>query len=88
MAVDDQFYQLIIRCVDKIYDGEEVFDTSTYTIGEIEEYVENLSVNVFEEVRKFLLNQPKLEYLIKYKNSLGNERTIELNTLNDFFILR
>ena len=85
---DDSFYQLIIRCVDKIYDKEEVHDTKNYSLKEIEEYIEDLNVGVFENVRDFLLNQPKLNYTIRYKNSLGNDRTIELNTLTDFFTLR
>jgi hypothetical protein len=85
---DDNFYQLIIRCVDKIYDKEEVHDTKNYSLKEIEEYIEDLNVGVFENVRDFLLNQPKLSYTIRYKNSLGNDRTIELNTLTDFFTLR
>jgi hypothetical protein len=85
---DDSFYQLIIRCVDKIYDKEEVHDTKNYSLKEIEEYIEDLNVSVFENVRDFLLNQPKLSYTIRYKNSLGNDRTIELNTLTDFFTLR
>jgi hypothetical protein len=85
---DDSFYQLIIRCVDKIYDKEEVHDTKNYSLKEIEEYIEDLNVGVFENVRDFLLNQPKLSYTIRYKNSLGNDRTIELNTLTDFFTLR
>jgi hypothetical protein len=29
-----------------------------------------------------------MEYKIKYKNSLGNDRQITLNSLNDFFTFR
>lgn len=85
---EDNFYQLVLRCVDKIYDGDEVHDSKNYSIKEIEEYMENLSVNVFEKVRNYLFNQPKMKYVIKYKNSLNNDRTIELNSINDFFTLR
>ena len=35
-----------------------------------------------------MVSQPRLSYIIKYKNSLGNDRTIELTTLSDFFTLR
>lgn len=88
LNADDSFYQLILRCVDKIYDGDEVYDPKVYSLEEISDYVENLSVSVFEQVRDYLLNQPKLYHLIEYKNSLGNDRSIELNTLSDFFTLR
>ena len=84
----DQFFGLITRCVDKIFVGEEIYEAKDYKISEIEEFLENLNVKVFEKINEFLLNVPKIQYEIKYKNSLGNERKIVLNSLNDFFIWR
>lgn len=85
---NDAFFQLIVRCVDKIYDNDEIYDCSQYTLDEIADYIENLDVKTFEQVREFMANQPKLSYIIKYKNSLGSDREIELTTLSDFFTLR
>ena len=85
---DDSFFQLILRCVDKVYDENEVYETSAYSKKELEEYVENLDIKTFEKIQDFMINQPKLSYVIKYKNSLGNDREIELKTLSDFFTLR
>lgn len=85
---EDSFFQLIVRCVDKIYSDEEVYETSQYDRKELEEYIENLDVKTFEKIQDFMINQPKLSYKIKYKNSLGNDREIELTTLSDFFTLR
>jgi hypothetical protein len=88
LAAEDTFYQLILRCVDKIYEGDEVYDVKNYTLKEIEEFIENLNVTIFDKIKNYLMDQPKLSHTIKYKNSLGNDRTIELNNLNDFFTLR
>lgn len=85
---DEQIFKLIVRCVDKIYKGDEIYDLRDYSSSEIEDFLENLSVKVFEQVQTFFENCPKLHHTIKYKNSLGNERTIELNSLNDFFTWR
>lgn len=84
----DHLFELIVRCVDKIYDGEEVYEAKEFDKKEIETFLENLSVKVFEQVQKFLLSTPKLEYVINYKNSLGNDRKIILNKLSDFFSWR
>ena len=84
----DYLFELIIRCVDKIYDGEEIYEVKEFDKKEIENFLENLSVKVFEQVQKFLLSTPKLEYIIEYKNSLGNDRKIVLNKLSDFFSWR
>lgn len=85
---NEAFFQLIVRCVDKIFDGDEIYDCSEYTMKEIADYLEDLDVKTFEQVREFMANQPKLSYIIKYKNSLDNDREIELSTLSDFFTLR
>lgn len=85
---DDSFFQLILRCVDKIYDENEVFEASNYSKKELEDYLENLDIKTFEKIQDYMVNQPKLSYKIKYKNSLGNNREIELTTLSDFFTLR
>lgn len=84
----DHLFELIVRCVDKIYDGEEIYEAKEFDKKEVENFLENLSVKVFEQVQKFLLSTPKLEYVIKYKNSLGNDRQIVLNKLSDFFSWR
>ena len=84
----DYMFELLVRCIDKIYLEDEVFDPSNYSRDEISEFLENLNVKAFEDMQKFLLTVPKMEHKIKYKNSLGNDRQITLNSLNDFFTFR
>lgn len=84
----DQLFELILRCIDKIYDGEEVIDVKTVKKEDLTEFIESMNIKVFEKVHEFLINTPKIKYEIKYKNSLGNEKVIELNSLNDFFSWR
>jgi len=84
----DYMFELIIRCVDKIYLDEEIYESKQYTKKQLEEFLENLSIKVYENIQRFLLNSPKIEYKIKYKNSLNNDREIVLNSLNDFFTWR
>jgi hypothetical protein len=84
----DYLFELIIRCVDKVYDEDTMFEAKDYSRKEIGEFLENLDSKTFTSIQEFLLNSPKLEHVIKYKNSLDNEREIVLNSLNDFFTLR
>jgi hypothetical protein len=83
---DNINYDIIIKCIDKIYQNNEIFDPKTHSKQELVEFVENLSIKTLESITEFLNNAPRLEYIIEYKNSKGNERKIVLNTLNDFFI--
>jgi len=84
---DDSMYELIVKCVDKIYDGDEIYDPKNYTKEEVEEFMDDLGVETFTKITEFMGKTPKLKYVIEYKNSNGNDRKIELNTLTDFFTL-
>ncbi len=84
----DHLFKLIVRCIDKIYEGDQVYEASNFTKEQLENFLENLDIKAFDKVHKFLLNTPKIEYVIEYENSNGNKRKITLNSLNDFFIWR
>jgi hypothetical protein len=85
---DNYMFELILRCIDKIYDDDEIFEPSNHSKEEMSEFLENMNLKVFEDIQKFLLSVPKIEHKIKYKNSLGNDREIILSSLNDFFSWR
>ena len=84
----DYLFELIIRCIDKIYNEEEVYEAKDYKKEDLSEFLEELNIKTFESIQKFLLETPKLEYKINYKNSFGNDREIVLSSLNDFFTWR
>lgn len=84
----NHYFELILRCVDKIYVGDEIYEVSGVSRKELEEFIENLNVNVFKQVNDFLVNSPKISHTIKYTNKNGLKREIYLNSLNDFFTWR
>jgi hypothetical protein len=84
----EHLFKLIVRCIDKVYEGDQVYETSNFTKEQLEVFLENLDIRVFDKVHQFLLNTPKIEHVIEYENSNGNKRKITLNSLNDFFTWR
>ena len=84
-GTEEYMFELIIRCVDKLYDGDQIYEISEYKKEEIVEFLENLNIKTYENIKNFLVSTPKLYHCIKYKNSLGHDRKIEFNSLNDFF---
>lgn len=84
----EQLFELIIRCIDSIYLEDEIFEAKDYKRQELEEFLENLNIKVFEKIQNFLLSVPKMEKRLQYKNSLGNDREIILSSLSDFFTWR
>jgi hypothetical protein len=76
---------LVRACIDCVYDEETVYKASDYTEDELTEFLDSLSIDTFNKIREFFDTLPQMYYKLEYKNSLGNERVIELTTLNDFF---
>ena len=85
---EETFYRLVVRCIDQIYDADNVYEGKDFEEDAVLEFLELMDIPSFEKVREFMLNLPTLYYKIEYKNSLGNDRSIELKTLSDFFTLR
>lgn len=84
----DYMFELIIRCIESIYFEDQIYECKDYKKEELNEFLENLNIKVFEQVQNFLLNVPRMEYKILYQNELGNDREIILSSLNDFFTWR
>lgn len=78
---------LIRKCIDCIYDEENVYPADEYDEKELVEWIDGLDVETFNKIRTFFDNLPQMYYKIEYTNSLGNARAIELSSLSDFFIL-
>jgi len=83
----DLFFQILKGCIEKIYDGETVYDVKEYGPEELEEFIQDLDVKTFKKVQDFFATMPRLHYEVKYTNSLGKEKNIVLNNLTDFFTL-
>jgi hypothetical protein len=76
----------IINCIDAIYDEENVYVADDFSEEEISEFLDGLDVKSFEKIREFFESVPRLYHKIEYTNSVGNERSIELTSLKDFFM--
>jgi hypothetical protein len=78
----------IINCIDTILTEDEIFPAADYSTQDLEEFLDQLPVSSFEKIREFFEAMPKLYHKIDYTNSEGNDRSIELNNLKDFFMWR
>ncbi len=84
----EHMFELVLRCLDKVAVDDQVYEFKDYKKAEVEEFLDQLSPKVFEDIQTFLLNVPRLEHVIEYTNSLGSPRKIVLSSLNDFFMWR
>jgi|TARA_B100001996_G_scaffold308889_1_gene250461 hypothetical protein len=82
----DNVIHILADCIDQIYDGEEVYDSSTTTKKEFIEFIEGLTTSQFEKVTAFFETAPRVEHRFKVKNpNTGVESDYTITGLNNFF---
>jgi len=65
---EDTVIEIIAESIDQIFQGEEVFDSSTTTPKEFVQFVESLTNAQLEKLQKFFETSPRLEHKFKVKN--------------------
>lgn len=84
---DNSEFDLISRCIQQIYFGDEIYEASNLPKAELTEFIDSLNQKQFESLIGFINNQPKLSYVLKYKCKVcGRDNEVTLEGLNDFFI--
>jgi len=82
----ESYIDAISGCVDQIFDGEEVYDSSTTSKKEFKEFIEGLTTVQFKKISEFFDTLPKLEHRFKLTNpETGVESEYVINGLQNFF---
>ena len=77
---------LMLACIDKIYEGDKVYNVKDADKKEYADFLENLPIPVSNKMKDFINNLPSFKHEFKYTNGNGTERIIKLTSVIDFFI--
>ena len=79
-------FDMIIACVDQVFNEEESWNSSDCTKKELSEFLDQLSSKQFKEIEKFFETMPKLSHTVKVTNpNTKVENEIVLEGLSSFF---
>ena len=78
VSQDDVFYKMIVSCIDKIYNENEIFLMNEYSFEEAKNFIDNLDVPTFEKIQNFFSTMPKLLHRLEYVNANGTPRVIDI----------
>lgn len=81
----DDPVDVLISCIESIYDSTTVHKVSDYPKNEIKEFVDSLSMKEVEKIQTFFESMPKLRYETTYKCTCGHENKATLEGISDFF---
>ena len=77
---------MIIACIDVIFNEEESWNASESTKKELEDFIDQLNTKQFKQIEDFFSTMPKLTHSIKVKNpNTGVESSVILEGLAAFF---
>ena len=77
---------MIISCIDVIFNEEESWPASESTPKELEDFVDQLNTKQFKSIEDFFATMPKLTHSVKVKNPItGVESNVRLEGLAAFF---
>lgn len=80
---DQAFDYILMKSIDKIIDGEEIFPGDQQTEEELKEFINSIPAKKYTEIEKFFEDMPSLYYSFE----LDNKEKMELTSLDDFFML-
>jgi len=81
-----EMMKLIGKCVDSIYDADNVYDKGSYTEKELEEFFDNLNSEQFKKITEFFENLPTIVHNVKFDCvSCKENNDVELKGLASFF---
>ena len=84
ISVDDTF-EIVMSCIEQIYNEEESWSIKDCTKKELKEFVEQLSSKQFKQIENFFETMPKLSHTITVTNpNTGVENEIVLEGMQSF----
>ena len=82
----EQIFSMIGRCIERIFDGETIYEKSDFTHKELDVFLDSLSTQQFEEVQNFFNTMPKLSHTVEFTNpKTKKKQKITLEGMQSFF---
>lgn len=79
-------FDLVVSCIDKIFDAEEVYDAQEEGLEEVEKFVNSLSTLQFEKIVEFFSTSPRLEKTMEYTCvKCGTDNVVLIDGVENFF---
>jgi hypothetical protein len=79
-------FEMIKRCVDEIHDGETVYNKVDISEKDLDEFIDSMTTENFENLSAFFETMPKLQHVIEVKNPKTKKKNeILIEGLQSFF---
>lgn len=82
----DRALRMIVKCIDKVINGDTVYNTSEMDMNEVKEFVENLTQSQFNKLIQFVETMPSMQTRVKFDCRKCNQTNdLVLKGMANFF---
>jgi hypothetical protein len=82
----DSIFDLTISCIDQVIEGEEVFESKSFSKKELLEFMDSMDSTQFQLIQKFFETMPKLSHVVELDNpKTGVKSEVVIEGLQSFF---
>lgn len=86
LTTTDELFSLIAKCVDQIFNGDEIWDAADVKLEQIITFLDGMTQQQFEKVQQFFETMPVLKHELEVTNpNTGVTSTYTLEGLQSFF---
>lgn len=86
LSSTNDIFELVAKCVDQVFQGEEVWETSDMKLQEVIQFLESMTQAQFEKIQTFFETMPVLRHEIQVTNpKTGKVSVFTLEGLQSFF---
>jgi hypothetical protein len=83
----DSVIEIAIKCIDYIYDKDQIYYAKDSTSDELLEFVESLQTKDLEKIKLFFDTMPKMKKSLDFKcRKCGHEEKIHMEGIQSFFV--
>lgn len=87
MEQQESILNLIISCIDAIYDEESIYYAKDVEKKELEEFIDSLPTKVVEDIKKFFDTMPRIKENVEFKcGKCQYQELIPIEGLDSFFV--
>ena len=82
----ESVFKILINCIDHIFEGDKIYPAKDIARQELQEFLESLPQDNFNDIRDFFDTMPKLKHKIEVLNPVTNVKSdVFFIGLSDFF---
>lgn len=85
LSANEKDVAIILKCIDTVFDAEEIYNLDEYTDEEQQEFYDGLTVSTMLEIKKFFDTMPTIKHQIEVETVDGT-KNIKFRGIEDFFI--